>query len=130
MRTNGLGYKDAEFVAEIDKKETRCTFDEVVTQLKQQMNGSEKVNFIMVCEPDASAVVDGRCDPEKSEVRKFCVGIVFAETFSAMDEGRSVKATDLGDRFSVSFENVAAIDCRPPGSLKETMRRLFSNENA
>jgi hypothetical protein len=124
MRASPLPKRDDEFIAEIDKSETNCTVDDVVNQLKKQLGNDEKLNFLMVCEPSPEAVAAGECKPEVPGARKFCVGIVFADTAQSFGQGRAVQVSDLGDRFAVSF--MEAVNQHAPGNIRAMMQRLFA----
>ncbi len=124
MRASPIPKCDEEMIAEIDKHETSCTIDDVVNQLKTRIRGDEKLNFLMVCEPSPEMIVDGECDLEKLGERKFCVGIVFADTAQPIGHGRAVHVSDLGDRFAVSF--MEAVNQHQPGTVRSMMQRLFA----
>lgn len=128
MRANPHHRISEDFVAEIDKFETRCTVEDIVSQLKEQISGDVKLNFLMVCKPSPEAMIDGQCHPEVPGARQFCVGVVFAEstpeTSSLAGMGRTVHVSDLGDRFAVSFMDAAPT--RPPGNARSLIQRLFA----
>jgi hypothetical protein len=124
MRASPLPKRDEDFIAEIDKDETSCTVDDIVIQLKQRIHGDERLNFLMVCEPSPEMIVDGECTQEGAGERKFCVGIVFADSTLPTGQGRSVHVADLGDRFALSF--MEATSQHPPGNVKSMMQRLFA----
>jgi len=113
-----------DFIAEIDKDETHCTVDEIVSQLKQQIHGDEKLNFLMVCKPASDVSIDGECRPEEPDSRKFCVGIVFADAAQLTGLGRAVHVSDLGNRFAVSF--MEAVRQHSTGKARTLMQRLFA----
>ncbi|MEW6513103.1 MAG: hypothetical protein AB1443_03780 [Pseudomonadota bacterium] len=132
MKANGLGYKEAEFVAEIEKGETTSNFKDIVDQLTNVFEGKEnqKLHFFMVCEPEEESIVDGKCVVGQGK-RKFCAAFICADE-SAHPEyqaGRGVKIKDLGDKFAVSFENGKGIEKCPPSNVREFMHRLFDNSS-
>jgi hypothetical protein len=124
MRASPIPKCDEELIAEIDKHETSCTIDDVVNQLKARIHGDDKLNFLMVCEPSPEMIVDGECNLEKPGERKFCVGVLFADTAQTIGRGRAVHVSDLGDRFAVSF--MEAADLHQPGTVRSMMQRLFA----
>lgn len=113
-----------DFIAEIDKHETSCTVEDIVSQLKQQIDADAKLNFLMVCKPSAEAMAGGQCLPENPGARQFCVGVVFADSPNISGLGRTVHVSDLGSRFAVSF--MEAMRTRVVGSPRSLMQRLFA----
>jgi hypothetical protein len=130
MESNELGYKEAEFVAEIEKGETACHFSDIVDQLTKVFEGKEgqKLHFFMICEPEQELLVDGKCVVGEGK-RKFCAAFICADEADHPEyqAGRGVKIKDLGDKFAVSFEKGNAIEKCPRGNVRELMHRLIDN---
>lgn len=130
MKTNGFGYKEAEFVAEIQKDETSSHFGDIVDQLTNIFEGKEhqRLHFIMVCEPEQESLVDGKCVVGQGK-RKFCAAFICADEADhpAYQSGRAVNIKDLGNKFAVSFDSGKAIEKCPRGNVREMIHRLFDN---
>ncbi|MBI4757244.1 MAG: hypothetical protein HY778_17915 [Betaproteobacteria bacterium] len=109
MKTNVPRENCPDFIAEIDKRETTCTVDDVVAYLRERMPGDQKLSFVTVCSPSDMSPAASRGQTGAGLLPVFCFGLAFADARLPVEQRRAVGVADMGDRFIVGLAETASM---------------------